>query len=185
MLSFNNKQYKIISSDLKLALMQYYRFNYGCVCAEECSGADILADNGKEIIEVEVKISKQDLIEGEKYKYKKHLNYIRGNQYHNCHPNKFLFCVPEELQEETIKWAIQLNEKYGVIIFGTNRFLEDIKRNRISWANNNCYLTIVKSAKLLHEKYDDKTRWLLAKRITSQATNLMTEKFLWHLRLLD
>ena len=52
--------HSIISSDLKLALMHYYRFNYGFICAEECANADILVDTGTEIIEVEVKISKQD-----------------------------------------------------------------------------------------------------------------------------
>lgn len=62
----NMDSYKITSSDLKLALMHYYRFNYGYVCAEEATNADILVDTGKEIIEIEVKIGKGDLIEGEK-----------------------------------------------------------------------------------------------------------------------
>ena len=175
--------YKITSSDLKLALMHYYRFNYGYVCAEEAINADVLVDTGKEIIEVEVKIGKGDLIEGEKAKALKHITYIQERSYRRCFPNKFLFCVPTELVNEAVVWANKLNVNYGVIEFDSRGFQRAVEMNKLSWANNNCYLTIRKSAKKLHDKYDEKTRFLLARRATSQCVNLMTEKFFHRLRL--
>lgn len=175
--------YHITSHDLKLALMHYYRFNYGYVCAEECVKADILVDTGKEIIEVEVKIGKGDLIEGEKAKALKHIAYIREQSYRRCYPNKFLFCVPTELVNEAVVWANRLNVNYGVIEFDSKGFQRAIEYNNISWMNNNCYLVIRKSAKKLHENYDERIRFLLARRASSQCVNLMTEKFMHHLRL--
>lgn len=174
--------YKITSEDLKLALMQYYRFNYGYICTTEFRGADIIADTGKEIIEVEVKISKEDLIEGEKAKKIKHFLYERGKGKNRLHPNKFLFCVPDYLTEDALTWAKTLNSNYGVIQFNTKDFLRCLERNAFSWMNNNCYLTIIRSAKKLHEKYDPKLIWDIAKRVTSEATNLMTGRFLKQLR---
>ena len=174
--------YKITSSDLKLALMHYYRFNYGFVCAEECCNADILVDTGKEIIEVEVKTSKSDLIDGEKVKALKHIAYLREEAYKRCQPNKFLFCVPSELVNDAVVWANKLNVNYGVIEFDTKRFQRAVERNSFSWGNNNCYLAIRKSAKSMHEQYNDKTRWLICKRAVSQCINISVEKFLYQLR---
>ena len=175
--------YKITSHDLKLALMHYYRFQYGYICAEECANADILVDTGKEIIEVEVKISKSDLIEGEKAKILKHRLYEMGKSCHYNHPNKFLFCVPEELTNDAVVWTNELNPNYGVIQFNTKEFIQCVNRNAVGWMYHNCYLTVRKSAKKLHEQYNDKTRWLISKRAVSQNVNLMTEKFFHHLRL--
>ena len=72
--------YKVTAFDLKLALLQYFRFKRQGVCVEEFRGADIIVDTGKEIIEVEVKITKADLINGEKRKQWKHESYkVQGH----------------------------------------------------------------------------------------------------------
>lgn len=69
-----------------------------------------------------------------------------NNDYYT--PNKFYFCVPTELVNDTIKFAKTINIKYGVIEFIDTK---NIKRS----------IRIRKSAKKLHEidnseKYYDK-----------------------------
>jgi len=66
-------EYKITAFDLKLALMQYFRFNRQWLCVDEFRGADIIADTGKEIIEVETKITKSDLINNHHFYNSQHL----------------------------------------------------------------------------------------------------------------
>ena len=51
--------YKVTAFDLKLALLDYFRFLRQWVCVDEFRGADVIADTGKDIIEVEVKVGKE------------------------------------------------------------------------------------------------------------------------------
>lgn len=174
----------ITSEEIKLALMHYYRFQYGYICVDECDTvrgkpADILVDTGSEIIEVEVKISKNDLIEGEKVKKIKHLLYETSKNSVN-NPNKFLFCVPSYLVDDAIPWVKELNPKYGVIEYdekGFRRVLE-YSRKSVNYTMHNCFLCVRKSAKKLHEQYDNKLRWKISKRLASKTINLWLEKFL-------
>ena len=54
---------KLNSSFIKLQLMKYFRFdrNYTLCCSECINHSDINAVNDKDLVEVEIKISKQDL----------------------------------------------------------------------------------------------------------------------------
>ena len=158
------------SIDLKVALLQYFRFKRQYVCVDEFLGADIIADTGKEIIEVEIKVSKSDLINGEMKKYRKHDGYRTGYSYMLLKPNKFMFCVPETLVDDALKWGAELNEKYGVIGFDTDRIdeLRCIDPAQWYWS----YLRIAKSAKKLHNNYSDKVRWAIAKRASAKLAKL-------------
>lgn len=150
------KSNKITSFDLKLALLEYFRFTRQWICVDECLHADIIADTGKQIIEVEVKISKYDLLRGEEKKKWKHDNYGR-NLYGPFVPNKYYFCVLVSLQEIAIRHAHHLNPRYGVIVFDPEQ------RN----------LLIVKSARTLHDKYNEKHRHQIAKRASCKLITLM------------
>ena len=56
------KDYKVTAFDLKLGLLQYFRFKRGWVCVDEFRGADIIVDTGKDIIEIETKITKHKFV---------------------------------------------------------------------------------------------------------------------------
>lgn len=170
--------YKVTAFDLKLALLQYFRFKRQCVCVDEFQGADIIADTGKEIIEVEIKITKFDLINGEKKKVRKHQLYKQGHSWQFCHPNKFFFCVPEKLIDIALGWANKLNEKYGVIGFDAEKLERIIQNNSpLYWQHNNYFLRVAKSAKKMHENYKDNLRWAIAKRTSAKIAALTMWQF--------
>ena len=81
---------RITAFEIKFALLSYFRFKRQWVCVDECMNADVVADTGKQIIEVEVKVSKSDLMQGEAKKEWKHDNY-RHLRYGNYIPNKYYF----------------------------------------------------------------------------------------------
>lgn len=165
--------YKVTAFDLKLALLQYFRFKRQWVCVDEFQGADIIVDTGKEIIEVEVKITRNDLINGERKKVRKHQLYKLGQSYQLYHPNKFMFCVPEKLVDIALGWANELNEKYGVIGFDVERFEKRVKENWGIWHCEN--LRYARSAKKLHDNYNSKLRWAITRRASAKIV-LLTEK---------
>ena len=165
--------YKVTAFDMKVALMQYYRFKRGWICVYEFHGADIIVDTDKEIIEIETKVTKHDLIKGEMKKLSKHQRYKNGIGWAYLRPNKFSFCVPENLVETALAWAKKINEDYGVIAFETERFKEHLLNNKLHWLAWNCYLRTVRSAKKLHTDYKDTARWRIAKRTSSALANLM------------
>ena len=109
---------KVTSFELKLALLDYFRFERQWVSVDEFRGADVIADTGKKIIEVEVKISKNDLVNGERYKVLKHLLYGEGKSCRRCHPNEYYFCVPDCFIDDAQEVIEKIgNPKYGIIAF--------------------------------------------------------------------
>jgi hypothetical protein len=112
---------------IKAALLYYYTFQRcsKLVCTELWDGfgiADVIILKDKIVTEIEIKISKSDLL-NELKKGKEILNYglvtKHDQMYNNIMPtpNKYYFCVPTELLEYTIDFANKLNPKYGVIEF--------------------------------------------------------------------
>jgi len=174
----NELAYEVTAFDLKLALLQYFRFRRQCICVDEFHGADIIADTGKEIIEIEVKVTKNDLINGEKKKARKHQNYKLGHSFLLLKPNKFLFCVPEFLVEAALALANDINENYGVIAFDAKRLERKIKDNSAVYSQaSNYFLRMAKSAKKLHEGYSPDLRWSIAKRASAKLTSQMMYSF--------
>ncbi|KKN77614.1 hypothetical protein LCGC14_0358890 [marine sediment metagenome] len=170
------EKYKLTAFDLKLALMQYYRFNKQCMCVDECKGADILADTGSEFIEVEVKITKSDLMREKKKKRNKHHRFKtadRGSWNQWYLPNRFLFCVPEKLSKFALDYVSELNSNYGVIIFNTELYLQAIQTDCVYWQQYNYFLTVVKSAKKLHNDYNKELKWNIAMRTSAKIISLM------------
>ncbi len=123
----------ITTHQIRTALMYYCRFERQWICAPEISFgdgyADMLADTGKAIYEIEIKISKGDLWHGEARKEK------------HIHPllcNKFYICVPEELSGEAQKWVATVNLKYGIMIYhlGNIRMLKKAEELRSDYPDH-------------------------------------------------
>jgi hypothetical protein len=169
-------EYKTTAFDLKLALIEYFRLRRGCVCVDEFQGADVIADSGKEIIEVEVKVTKYDLINGERKKARKHNGYKEGGRFGQWwRPNKFLFCVPERLVEDALCWANRINELYGVMAFDTEQFEQRVLGGEP--AAHFYYLRVAKSARPLGVKYNERIRWAIAKRTSAKIMTLKRRIF--------
>lgn len=111
---------KITSFDIKHALMCYFRFTRQWLCASECMNNDVMALTNKDIIEVEVKVSKYDLWKGEAKKDKHRIyNNEAISYYRSQMPNRFYICVPISLEEEARLWVEQTNKKYGIIRYNS------------------------------------------------------------------
>jgi hypothetical protein len=166
---------KITAVELKACLLHYYRFKRQCIAVDEFHCADIIADNGKEIIEVEIKVSKSDLLNGEKKKFIKHHNYKQGNGWGFLHPNRYLFCVPEKLVDVALEYAKELNPNYGVIGFDSERFLSYAEQygNPMSFSSD--FMRIAKSAKKLHEGYTERQCYQIAKRASAKVASMYCE----------
>ena len=159
------------AKDLKVAVLSYYRFGKQSICIDEFNGADVIVDTGTEIIEIEIKVSKSDLIDGEKNKALKHKLYASGRGVYHCHPNKYLFCVPIKLVQDAVDWVAELNPKYGVLSFDTHGFLNRLNRDVSLRAGDLIYTH--KRPSRLHENYPEKLRWLIAKRASSKVITLL------------
>jgi len=137
----------VTSNQIKTALIWYCRFKRQWVCAPEvdfnCGWADILFDTGTAIGEIEVKVSKGDLWNGEAKKSK---------HFRVQHANKFYICVPEDLKEEAVKWVEQINPKYGIMLFDR-------------WKD----IVVIRTARQLAIEYDSEYRTKILKRLSSMV----------------
>lgn len=110
---------KTTALEIKYALMYYFRFKRQWICASECMNNDVMAITNKDVIDVEVKISKYDLWKGEAKKSKHKLYSNSENPYWKYHrklmANRFYICVPLNLEKEAKKWVEKTNPKYGII----------------------------------------------------------------------
>lgn len=168
---------KITAFELKLALLDYFRLERQWVTVDEFRGADVIADTGSKVIEVEVKIARNDLITGEKYKPLKHLAYSQGRSYRRCHPNEYYFCVPWSLVDTAHKVVEAMNPKYGIIIFDAKRLLGDLDRGYCHSKLSN-YLCVVRRARKLHKGYPKHQQWLIAKRASSKLITQMQAEYM-------
>ncbi len=107
----------LTSSDIKLAVMKYYRFKRGfdLVCSE-CNMRDVFAIKFAETmkvedaVEIEVKISKQDLIRD-----------LKKPKHSKGQWTQFFYAVPPSLVEFTIEFCKKEAQDYGVIqVHGNN-----------------------------------------------------------------
>ena len=160
---------KVDSTALKVAVMEYYRFGRQAICVDEFNGADVIVDTGKEIIEVEVKIDRYDLIKGELKKANKHRAYKSGASWSRCHPNKFIFCVPKSLYPDAEQIVKQLNPKYGIMIF------DDEALAKYGDGPLSGYIVMMKKARKLHTNYSARQQRLIAKRASCKLITLMQD----------
>jgi hypothetical protein len=118
---------EIHSGHIKTGLMHYFRLKRGWICADEVkSGAfigDIIVDTGKYTMEVEIKTSKSDLVQGEAkknvYFYENRVRKVRNKHdlWRESRTNKFALCVPVSLKEVAEEWIDKTNTKYGLYVY--------------------------------------------------------------------
>jgi hypothetical protein len=154
---------EINAFNIRAILMYYYRYKRQFNCVGEVSTdygelADVLVMTKKHILEIEIKISKHDLIKGEARK-KKH-----KKEDSKRHINKYFICVPTELVDVAKEWIEKTNPKYGLIEFRTAVSKQDFCKyeNLIHFRHN---------AKLLQPKCYPITKERLIKRLSSALTN--------------
>lgn len=116
---------------------------------------DVIAFTEKYLIEVEVKVNKSDLWNGEAKK-EKHSHY-KTKIWPSHMPNKFYVCVPEVLKEEAERWVEATNKNYGIIV-----------------CLGHYNIWICRSAKLLKDGYDDSLKDGVLKRVCTE--NIMKLK---------
>lgn len=166
--------YEVTAFDLKLALLDYFRFERQWVCIDEFRHGDVVADTGEYIIEVETKISKGDLVNKEGYKTRKHHSYGIGHPFRQLWPNKFYFCVPESLVKSAMEMCLKLNPKYGIIAFNQHVFERQILQKYMC-PHRKC-LRIARTAKKLHEHYAIHQH-AIAMRTSAKVVSLMETDF--------
>jgi hypothetical protein len=119
---------EVNSNVIKCAVMSFFRFKKGYLCCSELSYslgiADVIAinDTTGEVIEIEIKISKSDLLNENKHKEPKHkllkeAELYEDDTYPNYTPNKFYFCVPTYLVKEAKEYSLDMNKDYGILEF--------------------------------------------------------------------
>ena len=129
------------SKEIKRKLIHYFRFfrrYYFCATEVGEFYSDVMVANSKEVIEIEVKVDKYDLIND--FKKKKHFHYKKKTKALLKYiPNKFYFAVPKHLvyiAEQYVK-----DTPYGIIMI-----LEG-KEN-----TGNHKIKIIKRASFIHKE---------------------------------
>lgn len=135
-------------------------------CGAAWETCDILVlDKKGYAIDIEVKLSKQDLWQGEAKK-KKHQVYLDScSPKITQTPNFFYVCVPTALVEEAKSWVGQGNPRYGVIEFCTNTYPWFGR----GWEHGVC---IRKQAKALHLRILAKWSTVLLRRLSSTVATM-------------
>ena len=170
-------EFKPTARHLKTALMSYFRYRRQFVAGDEVeSGAEgetcdvLVLDKEGYAIDIEVKISKGDLWQGEAKK-KKHSVYLSASLGGPTNTaNLFYICVPTLLVEDAKKWVKETNSKYGVIEFLTAAYPPYGR----GWEH---LVKIRKQAKMLHDKINVKWNRVLLRRLSSCVTTMYQGKF--------
>lgn len=123
-----NIKRKLTSVDLKYYILSYYRYvRHWCVIATEVNTlksfiADVIASNGQELIEVEIKTSKEDFLKEFNTKESKHNLYLDYDMKHQhklskaayqLMPNRMFYAAEPELAH--FMTNILKGTPYGVI----------------------------------------------------------------------
>lgn len=130
---------------IKTLLMEYWRFQRQCLCADEIHYGRYLADiivltQTNYIHEIEIKCSKQDLCSLE-LKKQKHNDMTK-----TYYPNYFSFAVPTPLIDDAKLIIEKINPKYGLIEINMLGFLSPT-------------ICIRKSPKQLHNNIQNLEKW--------------------------
>jgi hypothetical protein len=126
------------SVTVKTAALCYWRFakRYMYIATEVGAyNADLMACNGKDLVEVEVKVSRSDLARD--FDKHKHLLYARpaeptGSAAATARsrawvPNRFYFAVPELLEAYALEKISASNQKYGLLVVGDGRVDQSVR----------------------------------------------------------
>ncbi len=133
------------SDFIKLRLLEYYRFKRAMLAGTEVNVARGIADvlaisiDLKRSYEIEVKTSIQDLKNDFKNKENKHSKMEDKHPY-DMTPNYFIFAIPEDLLDKSLKVLKNKNNKYGIITINDNGELKTHRRADILNTSDNSKL---------------------------------------------
>ncbi len=163
---------KLDSGFIKLQLMRYYRFdrNFIFVCSECINHSDINALNNENLVETEIKISKEDFLTefNGKSKVKSYKHDIMNNldkkkpKRGYIVPNFYSFCVTPELKNFALEYLNENYPNYGLLVCDNYR-----QYGRRS------HIYCIKKAKKLHDKPpSEKVFTIIGKRVQSELISL-------------
>ena len=163
------EKYRALDSfDIKTLICNHFRFDRQWICATEVKWsewnkgyiADIMADTGKQIIEVEVKTSMSDFKKDfEKDAGLKHESMRLGSIIGT--PNKFYFGIPERMLDKCIDFLTEKYDHYGIICVPNDM------NNYSCWQGR-----IYKQAKKIHNEYNEAHQKRIIKRLCSEVIGL-------------
>ena len=153
---------KTTAENIKALLMRYWRIDRGYLCSCEVSSlgvADVLADNGKEAVEIEVKVDKYDLLNDAKKSKHEWFNKDGPEHLYYKGPNRFYFCVTANLREPAERLIGEINPLYGLILYRDGHLEIEIR------------------ARKLHNNYDGKIYKAIANSLCFFRTKRMIKEF--------
>jgi hypothetical protein len=151
------------SKEIKTKLLHYWRFRRRYIyCATEVGKfkADILVSNGEEILEIEVKVSRGDIVQ-EKKKKKHFIYHNPSTWYSQFVPNKFYIAVPKNLVP--IVTDLTINKNYGIV---------QVKKKQITKNRKEVYCKIIKQAKIIYPKFNEKLHRQIIMRMGSELIRM-------------
>lgn len=163
---------------MKYYILAYYRFQrqYAIAATEvQVFGgfiADVLAGDGKEFVEVEIKVSKEDFYGDFSHKSEKHTAYLDTTLHVEgtlkekdflTVPNRFYYGVPKELAKEAL--GVLKDTPYGLIYVDP----EDPKLSL------NGHIKVVKHSAVINRLYPKKLERRAAARMSSELITLYAE----------
>lgn len=158
---------KPTAKHLKCAVLSYFRFLHHHIPATEVDYgkiggiADVLIDTGRQIYEIEIKISKNDLIYNE-VKKTKHASLADPYEYLDRLPNRFYLCVPHYMIKDAREFILDTNSRYGLLEY----------KQGAQYIHRACdRICEVKSAGVIHPQYNKKFAEYIALRATSELCN--------------
>lgn len=164
-----------LTNFIKLQCMKYFRFDrqFELVCTECINNADVNAISPTSLIEVEVKISKNDFLNefDNKSKIKTYKHKVQNNE---CKPKKgyirpnyFYFCTTKELQEFILDYLNTYYPKYGLLICDEYRQF-----------NRKSHIYCIKKASKLHDNKPSSSAFeKIYKRLSSEVLSLREKMF--------
>lgn len=151
-------RFNISADDIKNIIVHYYieKRKFLCAVTEFKLGgniADVLAINDNEIVEIEVKISKQDFLND--FKKEKHNLSLKA-------ANRFYYAIPEHLYNFVCSYLEKHNyNDIGIIII-----------------NKNLNVVIKKPAELIQDNYIVNNDYLIKKVLTKLSLDSVKNKSL-------
>ena len=161
--------YELTAETIKSLLLFYYRFEKKAVGIDECTYwnktfiADLLITNFQYITEVEVKLTKSDLLRDFIDKANKHDAFKKQVSHL---PNYFYFCVPNYLVDETLKQIELHNNSYGLIEYWNADLPEDVNPMNIGY-----FFKVIKEPILITEEYSRSLEMTIIRKISSEMCN--------------
>lgn len=157
---------KMSSNELKTKVLHYWRFERRFPYIATEAGrfdSDVLVSDGKsQIIEIEIKVNKSDLIKD--LNKKKHKVYANPFSYYweKLLPTRFYFAIPYYLKDT----AFQITE-------GTNYGILGVKKTPLSFRKG--HIVVAKQAKEI-SKFSSKLHHAVVMRMGSELIRLRLEK---------